>query len=737
MMTRLHRYYLSTALLLAIAPMPVLAQQTASGIVPATPADAPTAPVTAPTQTTAQAAPAVAPADTAASLEDIVVTAERRSESLQRVPIAITAVTARALERSGITGISALSQATPGLNFTTSAGQLSPFLRGVGSAAAAVGNSAAVATYIDGVYIPGMAASQFEFNNIERIEVLKGPQGTLFGRNSTGGVISVITRDPTFDPQLKVRLGYGNYDTIEGSVYASGGLSKTVAIDLAALYRKQYTGWSYNFATGEDVAKQRDILLRSKLLFTPSSATRIVLALDYALTNPANVSLNRPYENTTTIIPIPHKGKFWDTNQDYYEPGRTEQGGASLTVEQDVGGAKIRSITAYRKQYGHNYIDLDATQVAGPTIEVIERSRQFTQELQLLSNGTGPFRWILGGFYLNGESKTAPFRNPVFSLFADQDVESISGFAQGTYEVAPGTRLTAGLRYTSDTYTFNDYRQPNGGGPITVDPEQKNTQGKLTWRLSADHQFGKDVLGYVSYNRGFRAGTFNLTDASVPVLRPEVLDALEAGVKSDLLDHKLRANLAVYHYDFKDIQISRADANSQQTLNASSAKIWGIDADFDAVLTDRLTVNFGGAYVHGRYGSFLNAPISTPNPLGGNIITVGDATGNTIIRTPAFSGNVGFNYALPTEVGKFNLSATYYYNAGWYTDPDNRIKTPDYGVLSGSIGWTSNNGRYEARLWAKNLTNTEYYAYAVEIGPGDVSIPAPPRTFGVTFGVNL
>ena len=199
----------------------------------------------------------------------------------------------------------------------------------------------------------------------------------------------------------------------------------------------------------------------------------------------------------------------------------------------------------------------------------------------------------------------------------------------------------------------------------------------------------------------------------------------------------MRINASIYRYDFKDIQIARADANSQVTLNASSADIYGAEFNVDAAVTEALTLSAGIAYTHGEYGDFLNAPISTPRPTGGNIIVVGDATGNTIIRTPEISGNASANYIIETSFGEINLAGNYYYNDGWFTDPDNRTKTAAYSLFSANIGWTSPSGKYEARLWGKNLTNTEYYAYATEIGPGDVGIQAPPRTFGVSFGVNF
>lgn len=708
-----YKLYLTTTALAAMLATPAIAQTTTPGT------STPTA------------------AESDSGIEEIIVTAQKRTENLQDVPISITAITARTLERSGITGINAIAQLTPALNFTSPVSQLSPILRGVGTAAAAIGNSASVATYVDGVYIPAMSGSLFEFNNIERIEVLKGPQGTLFGRNSTGGVINVVTKDPSFDSQLHLKAGYGNYNTVEGSVYGSTSLGTNVAVDVAGFYRNQGRGWSFNQATGQRIAKQGDFLIRSKLLLTPSENTRIVLAGDYAYTAPANAALNVPAYNALTIGGVPAPARFWDVNQNFYIPAKARQGGGSLTIDQDLGDVKLRSITAYRKNSGFNIIDLDGTQKPIIAIRITERSNTFTQEVQLLSDNKSNLNWIVGAFYLKGVARSDPFNPPPFQLFAKQNTESISGFAQGTYAVAENTNVTAGLRYTSDQYIFNTQIVSNAGVASPPAATRVNSQARVTWRLALDHKFGEHVLGYLSYNRGFRSGTFNLTDANVPALRPEILDAVEAGLKTDLLDKRLRVNVAAYHYNFKDIQIARADGTSQQTLNASSAKIYGLDADITAAVTDNLILIASGAYVHGRYGSFLNAPISTPRPTGGNIVVVGNATGNNTIRTPTFSYNLGINQVIPSDIGKFNVSANWYHNSGYATDPDNRLKQRPYGLLSGSVSWTSSDDHYEVSIWAKNLTNAEYYSHLTETGPGDVGIPAAPRTFGISVGVKL
>jgi iron complex outermembrane recepter protein len=219
--------------------------------------------------------------DPPSQLNEIVVTSQRRSENLQTIPLSVTAATATELLNEGVTDTAALSQAMPGLSYTLGGNAATPFIRGVGTTVNSVGNEASVATYVDGVYISSINAQLFEFNDIDRIEVLKGPQGTLFGRNATGGMIQVITEDPSFTPSADIHVGYGNYDTTSGSFYGTTGLGENVAIDFAVYGKNQADGWGTDLVTGQPTFTRHDFGARSKLLWIPADGTRILIAADY------------------------------------------------------------------------------------------------------------------------------------------------------------------------------------------------------------------------------------------------------------------------------------------------------------------------------------------------------------------------------------------------------------------------------------------------------------------------
>ena len=252
------------------------------------------------------------------TLREIVVTAQRRNENIQDVPISITAVSGEALRTSGVVSTQDISLITPGLQFQQAVGNSSPFIRGVGSQAVGPGNEASVATYIDGVYLASGAGGLFSLNGIERIEVLKGPQGTLFGRNATGGLVHIITRDPTFEPGFEGSVGYGNYDTFEARAYATAGLASNIAFNVAGFYRRQGDGFGRNLVTGRDVNRaDREMAARGKLLFRPSADTRIRLAADYNESRGTSLVSVRPFPGSVSIAGAIFQGRYWDIASDF------------------------------------------------------------------------------------------------------------------------------------------------------------------------------------------------------------------------------------------------------------------------------------------------------------------------------------------------------------------------------------------------------------------------------------
>ena len=341
---------------------------------------------------------------------DIIVTAQRRAERLQDVPIAITALTSDQLAASGVTDVTKLNTVTPGLYIQASTGFVSPHIRGIGTSAGGAGLENSVAVYVDGVYMASQPGSLLALNNVERVEVLKGPQGTLFGRNSTGGLIQIITRNPTQDFTAKFSAGYGNYDTITGSAYIAGGLAPNLAADIAAQVTAQGNGYGTNVATGNDVYRTKfDLALRSKLIFTPSAATTIKLSGDYERrVGNASISSKQVPGIKPAFGPAYNIGN-WDINSDFDPFQRLTGGGASLDIEQDLGGLQLQSITAFRKsQYAIGF-DTDLTPTPAQTLtNSVLKDRQFGQELKLQSDAGSKIQWVIGAYYFNANAELDP-----------------------------------------------------------------------------------------------------------------------------------------------------------------------------------------------------------------------------------------------------------------------------------------------------------------------------------------
>ncbi|MEJ2458514.1 MAG: TonB-dependent receptor plug domain-containing protein [Novosphingobium sp.] len=301
-----------------------------------------------------------APATGGPQLEEIIVTAQRTKQRLQDVPIAVSAVTAAGLESRGITNAYSLGNAVPGLQVTQTGTTTTPYLRGIGSNAANPNNEASVATYIDGFYIAAPYANALSFNNIDRIEVLKGPQGTLFGRNATGGVIQIITRTPQHDPAMNFSIGYANYDTVTAGAYVTGGITNTIAADLAVQYKNQGNGYGHDLTRGGDTYLGWEGSVRSKVLWEPTAGTSVTIAGNYARLS--NDFIN--YVFTPGVIGpdgvTTYAGRY-NTSTDVAARAKSKVYGGSLTVKQDVGFATLVSLTSHQTAKGLNRFDRDTT----------------------------------------------------------------------------------------------------------------------------------------------------------------------------------------------------------------------------------------------------------------------------------------------------------------------------------------------------------------------------------------
>lgn len=715
--------------------------------------------------------PAVANAQNNATLEEVIVTAERRSETLQTTPITVNAVTADMAAARGINRAEDLNIAVPALNVSRTVAAPVIFMRGVGNNSATAGQEQNVAFYIDDVYYPSMTAALTEFNNIERIEVLKGPQGTLFGRNTTGGLVHIITKDPAHEPSGKVQAGYANYETVSGSAYFTTGLTDTLAADLSATGYKQSKGWGHNIFNGREVNKRNSLALRSKALWTPTDDTRITLTGDYSRTK-GDVGSTRQrlpgplLQNLTTAtgapltlngVPanyanapfngVPFNGNIYDSNTDTLVDDLITAYSGSLKIEQFIGPVLLKSITAAGLNKRRSTFDTDNTPLylSRGIYDPADEISNFSQEVHVSSADESRIQWILGGFYYHSEGKSflRSGSAAAFTRFNDKiTTNSLSGFAQATIPLGERTRITAGGRYTTDKKTVAGGAFNSAGVQVlfAFNPPSKRWNN-FTYRLGLDHQITDDIMAYANVSTGFKSGLFDLVGPNRPAANPEKLTAFEGGLKMYLADRRVRLNLAGYRYNYKDLQIRAGSTSDPLTTflrNVGKTRIWGLEADGEVLITENLRLSGGAAYLNAKYTDF--PLVQTFNIVGGVGVGVTSANlrGNYLPRSPKFTGNLALVNTVPSEMGKFTQTFSIYHNSGFSWEPNNLLKEPDYTLASAELGWTSRDEHLTVKLWARNLFDQKYYIYVnTAAATPPAGAPGEPRTYGVQLGYSF
>ena len=635
----------------------------------------------------------------------------------------------------------------PGLTVGQSVGYAQPHIRGVGTLAAGPGVENSVATYIDNVYLASPFAGSMLFNNISQLAVLKGPQGTLFGRNATGGVIQITTYDPDQGPSVKASATYGNHNTFGGDAYIAGKLAESASLGVSGFYTKQVDGYGTNFFTGNDVGNYETFGLRSKLKLDLGGTT-VRLSADYARKK-GNLFGYHVAKGTLPASGVPYVGPDYSEDLTIDNSQKIKSGGVSLQIDQQIGSLTLASITAWRKAVIDEIFDTDAQRAPITVVSLKQVDRQFSQEFQLLSPRDERFEWMVGAFYFDANSsypfqrpvlRSPPFTGPptIINNSATQTTKSYAGFGQMSFALASQTKFTAGLRYTSDKRGISNRRQVTNPAGVTfpaTNASAQKTFNKLTWRLSVDHRFSDNLMAYASYNRGFKSGLFEPVTQPIVMLQPEVMDAYEIGFKADLFDRAVRINGAVFHYDIENIQILRV-VNGQVLLqNGEGADVDGIDLDATIRPSENLTLTAGWTYANHRFTQFPDAPKSTPLPAGGNLIGTGDAQGNRLAMSPVWAVNLGATYVIPTDIGDFTLNASYFHNDGYFEGPENRFRQKPFDLVNASAGWSS--GKWRASVWAKNLFNEFYSTQLTSRATGDSFVLGDPQTYGITVGFSF
>lgn len=723
-------------------------------------------------------APPVAPAPSDESDGDIVVTAQRRSESLQAVPISITALSGDTLVKSGIQDTERLSTLTPGLIVQRSVvGKIS--IRGVGNENYTIAGDPGVAVHSDGVYVARAAAGLFDLFDIARVEVLRGPQGTLYGRNATGGVINVIPNKPTDRFEARIAGEVSNYNgyRIDGMVNVP--LADGVALRVAALGNWR-DGFTRNTnaqarARGFEDFDSKDVkAVRGQLAYDGSSPLKARLTLEYIDDNsnlPAYKYLNRPGAlptadfgggaaaftpaflrtvNQGIELNLPGTTRTVGSNADVF---KTTQFGATLHLDYDLGGVTLSSITGYRDTKFNYLDDGDGSDVFFVNYIQQDKSRQFSQELQL--NGGGDrLGWLVGGYYFHetGSSFIAlpfPFgANLPFYITVDGSAgtDALAGFGELRWTPVDRLKITLGARYSHEKRDARYRYEVNFGAPSVLNPNLRATFNAFTPRLVVDYEALHDIHLYASATRGFKSGGFNLL-AVQPGFAPEKVWTYEAGVKTQFADRKVTLNANVFYSKYDDIQVGQI-VNLQSVLtNAAKATLKGAEVEFSARPDKAIELGATLAYLDAKYDRFctgdptrptapVSAGCSAANPI--------NLAGNTFPRAPKWTVSGTASYTVPVAGGGVTLRGDVRYQSKTFFTQFNRpqIAQKGYTVVNGRLGWTSDGGKYSVGAFVNNLFDKTYFTEVLESGAFNPQLVAqayvaPPRTFGVNAALTF
>lgn len=688
----------------------------------------------------------------------IVVTAQRRPQLAEDVPIALTVRQGTALEQMQAAEMADLDKVVPSLVMMRTGSFTQPYLRGVGKRST-LGVENSVATYVDGVYLASSISAQLDLRGVERVEVLKGPQGTLFGRNATGGVIQVVTRDPTPDTLGEATLHAGTHGYLRGDLYLTGGTDRLAGNLALSLSRND--GYGTNLATGETDQGEVDhsFAARSKWLWRPDALVTLTLAGDYQ-------DIDQNFANLPVAghVPIgqPRAQGFRDYDQNENREYHFQYGGLSLRVDAEIGTLALMSLTAVRAMDARYGPDLDLGPVSLFSADVAAEQDQLSQEFQLHSGAGATLQWVAGLYFLDIDERYEPttFRyggayaariggRTGQTLFSRGTASSYAAYGQGTVPLDAATELTLGLRYTIEerrvqasgeqAYAGPPPVRPIAGLPLTGRPPFRNnrTFNELTWRAALERDLSDEVMGYLSASRGFQSGGWNLQTPQNPAFAPETLDDFEAGVKYADRSQRVRVDASAFYYDYADIQVSAITALGNTTVNAASAKAYGLEVQLDARPDDRTSLAAGIAWQNTRYDHFPNAscinfapgaPIPYP-PM------ACDVTGNRLPFAPDLKLDLGATREVSLgQAGTLLLSGNLAYSSGYFAEPDNVVRQGAFATIDASAEWRPAARWPSLRLWVRNLTDAQYFESLVSFPTAGVfQAPSAPARAGVSI----
>ena len=733
-------------------------------------------------------------------IAEVTVTARRRSESAQDVPISIVSKSGEDLAQSGVQSVTELSRVVPGFIFNQfEAGQQSTAqIRGLSSFAFQTHAPQSVGIVVDDVVLSVMGQGVADFSDIERVEVLRGPQGTLFGRNTTGGVVHIVTKDPTDDFEGKVSAGYGSYDEVRWNGTLNGPLSENVAAR-ASVFTSDREGYIENIHDGRMLSNEQQAGINTKFLYTPSESTRLKFTATYierhqqGRADPA-VAFGPTTSNQDRLVNGglvgPHNDKV---NGVGFHPFDEKSGAANIAWNQDLGDFELTSISAYeywKFEFGRDQPFRTFNAPVEPLgiirFYVPNQLHGWSQEIRLASPQGRRVEYVTGLFasgmklyerrhFLFNLSEDA---DPAAALYlftlGDQNTEhrDYAFFGEADFHMTDKLTLTGGVRWTHDKTSvtldgkptpFYDPDEGVGIGPLGeiylpfLDSEFPGLQAlstsksELTWRAGLRFEPTSDLMFYGTAARGFKGPTITALGLLSPV-KSEIAKSYEVGTKAEFLDRRLTVNLTVYRADVDNlqaqgedtIQTPRGPIGSIFLTNAAKARSEGIEFELSAAPTERLGFDLGFAYIDAKFRDYPRASCfdgQTPQQGCNTAVepNLQDLSGKRMPLVPRWSGNAAMNYDFPATLLSstpfMRLDYSYQDEINWSSSLNPRTVSDAVGIWGLTAGLRSTDGRFEVLGYIKNLTD-EFVVNGLDGGNGTITADLLPE-YQRTWGVTV
>lgn len=702
-------------------------------------------------------------------LERIEVTARKSLETLQSVPVAVTSIGSEQLDQGGISVMTEIQQFSPNTTLQNSRGTnatLTAFIRGVGQEDPLWGYEPGVGIYVDDVYLARPQGAVLDIIDVERIEVLRGPQGTLYGKNSIGGAIKYVTKKMSGDLEFDLKATLGNYNRQDYKVAGKIPVIDDklyVGFALASLTRDGFGDFIDTSLVGQDKENYNKDVFAGRITVEFEPTDDLFFRFNYDQTNDDSNAKGGHRLIDGSFEPI--SGAVQDNVYDSYSSlptwNEAENSGWSLTAEYYINDSwSFKSVTAARENDSRTNIDFDNTLLQTFDVPAIYDDEQFSQEFQLNYSGEN-LTMVSGLYYYDGES--CGHYDAIFVGFGGtteqsgcNNSESYALYTQGSYNVTEALSFTVGARYTEeekDASVFDNFFlgavYPNSDWISGyVRPDLTKTQvldGNETWsrftpKLGVEYQVDEDMMVFASYSQGFKSGTFNpRAKTNEPSVNPEIVDSVELGIKSEWFD-KLRVNGTIFALEHKDRQYKSlvddgSPSGAARLGNIGESKAIGVELDVAFAATESLNLNFALGYIDSEFTEILQYDGN------GGYDDISDTY--TISNTPDLTANIGVTYDIETNIGSFVVNGNYYYRGEYQlVEQKDALIQDGYGLLNLGVNWYSNDGDWTAALHWKNITDEEYivgaYPYGVPyLDNSLIAYYGDPSTVALTVGYSF